>query len=138
MYDDGNKHAETERYATLEKEKSRAFTAVKELSYQFNLEEYTAKKLDDPVDTRKMLAQNLVYYANKDKIEFVEELINEGITIQKDLIKHLQDTYPLSRDKAHHFLVSLIGKCWQMKKGDGFTRTMNYELLSDSPFDEEL
>lgn len=131
MYDDGQKHADEERFATLEREKGRALSGTKELSYKFNLKTYTAEKLEKTVDTRKMLQQNLTYYSNKDKVEFVCELINDGITVQKDIIGYLQEAYPLGRDKAHMFLTSLVGHSWITEKNKNFNRTVNYALLNN-------
>lgn len=132
MYDDGNKHAESKKYITLEREKNRSVSAVREISYSLDLKTYTAEKCDEVIDTRKMLQQNLLYYSSKDKVKFVKSLIEEGITVQKEIIASLQEHFPLGRDKAHQFLISLTGHSWIIEKEAGFGRTIHYRIINDN------
>ena len=130
LYDDGNKLAEEKRFGTLVYEKGRALSAVKRVSYRFNLQQYLAEKLEEPVDTRKMAVQYQMIEHRKDEISVIKKLLALAACSQKELVHIMSEETAISREKAVTLLRALDGILWISSMG-GDRKHMKMYRLAD-------
>ena len=117
LYDDGNKLADVERFGTLTYEKGRAISATKKVSYRLDLHSYSAEKLEEPIDTKRMAMQHQLMEHRKDEIEAVKNLLALGQCNQKELVLMMSEETAISREKAVTLLRSLNGILWVSTTG---------------------
>ncbi len=133
LQDDGNKHSETERFATLVYEKGRAITASKKISYRFDLKTYSAEKLDDVLDTKKMAVQHQLQEHRQDEIAAITSMLSDSECSQKDLVLMLSEETGISREKSITLLRTLDGILWTTTNGGDRKHKKVYVLKSAEP-----
>ena len=132
LYDDGNKLAEEERFGTLLYEKGRAISAVKRVSYRFDLQRYLSEKLDEPIDTKKMAMQHQMIEHRKDEISVIKKLLALAPCSQKELVHMMSEETALSREKAVTLLRALDRILWISSMG-GDRKHLKMYRLADPP-----
>ncbi len=133
LQDDGNKHAEVERFATLVYEKGRAITAAKKISYRFDLKTYTAEKLSDVLDTKKMAVQYQLQENRQDEIAAVVSMLSSNECSQKDLVSMMSEETGISREKSITLLRTLDGVLWTTISGGDRKHKKVYVLKNAEP-----
>ncbi len=112
LYDDGNKKADV-RKATLIYEKGRAIANKHEVSYEFDLSTYTARKLDYIVNVKKIAMRMQFSETFEEEIIYIVSHLKQKPLQQKDVVDLVSEEFGHGKNKIIGLLRMLDGHNWE-------------------------
>jgi len=119
MYSHKYKDSSTQN-ALLKMEKSRATEAISEISYKFDTDDYTAKKLDKIINVKELVVVQDLNAKFDKEIKVIVEFIRKKPLTKQEIYEILTYEFATSRRQAFELINALDSHNWEIyKTGNG-------------------